>query len=228
MFGGGIPEGSATIFQGGTGTGKTLLGLQFLSEGARQGKRGVLFTLEETPEQLRAAARNVGLDLEAYERDGLISLEYFSPVELSPDRYLDYARRRMSDPRVSRVVLDSLSTLALGVTSERRFKELAYTLAKHARKHRITFAMTMETEQLLGTAQLSAHGVSFISDNLVQLRYVEVKGRLTRGISVLKARGIQHDTDVRAFIVASTGLEVRAQDFENLRDVLTGRPVEDS
>ena len=228
MFGGGIPEGSATIFQGGTGTGKTLLGLQLLIEGARQGKRGVYFTLEETLEQLRAAARNVGSDLEAYERDGLISIEYFSPVELSTDRYLDYARRWMGDPRVTRVVLDSLSTLALGVTSERRFKELAYTLAKHAREHRITFAMTLETEQLLGSAQLSAHGVSFIADNLIQLRYVEVKGRLTRGISILKARGVHHDTGVRAFVVSSNGLEVRAQDFENLRGVITGLPVADS
>lgn len=228
MFGGGIPEGSATMLQGGTGTGKTLLCLQFLIEGARQGKRGVFFTLEETPEQLRSAARGVGSDLEGYERDGLISIEYFSPVELSTDRYLDHARRQMDDSRVSRAVLDSLSTLALGVTSERRFKELAYTLAKHAREHRISLVMTLETEQLLGTARLSAHGVSFIADNLIQLRYVEVKNRLARGISVLKARGIHHDTDIRALVVSSNGLEVRSQDFENLRGVITGFPVEDS
>jgi hypothetical protein len=48
------------ICRGGTGTGKTLIGLHFLVEGARKGEPGILFTLEETPEQLRGIAHNFG------------------------------------------------------------------------------------------------------------------------------------------------------------------------
>ena len=40
MLGGGLPRASATVVQGGTGTGKTMLGLQFLLEGARQRRAG--------------------------------------------------------------------------------------------------------------------------------------------------------------------------------------------
>ena len=54
---GGLPRASATMVQGGTGTGKTLLGLHFLLEGARRGEPGILFTLEETPAQIRAIAK---------------------------------------------------------------------------------------------------------------------------------------------------------------------------
>src|SRR6267154_2793149 len=53
LFCGGIPRDGCTLIQGATGTGKTILSLQFLLAGARQGEKGVLFTLEETPNQLR-------------------------------------------------------------------------------------------------------------------------------------------------------------------------------
>ena len=51
--------------------------------------------------------------------------------------------------------------------------------------------MNMEIADLLGSAQLSGHGVSFAADNVIQLKYVEVDGHLERGISVLKARGVR-------------------------------------
>src|SRR5205823_10391414 len=50
MLGGGVPRTSSTVIQGATGTGKTLIGLQFLLEGARRGEPGIHFTLEETAE----------------------------------------------------------------------------------------------------------------------------------------------------------------------------------
>ena len=63
MLGGGLPRASATVVQGGTGTGKTMLGLQFLLEGARQGEPGIHFALEETANQLRRIAQGFGWDL---------------------------------------------------------------------------------------------------------------------------------------------------------------------
>lgn len=62
LFGGGIPRLSNTLVQGATGTGKTLLSLQFLLAGAKNRERGTLFTLEETADQVRSAAASVGWD----------------------------------------------------------------------------------------------------------------------------------------------------------------------
>src|ERR1700755_130331 len=92
MLGGGLPRASTTIIQGGTGAGKTLLGLHFLLEGARQGEAGIQFMLEETLEQLRGFAWGLGWDLASWEERGLLTLSYISPVELSTDRFLDRAR----------------------------------------------------------------------------------------------------------------------------------------
>jgi circadian clock protein KaiC len=224
MLGGGLPRASTTILQGGTGTGKTLLGLHFLLEGARRGEAGIHFMLEETPDQLRGFAASLGWDLASFEESGLLRLSYISPVELSTDRFLDRARREVEKAGARRAVLDSLTSLALGVPSERRFKELVYAVAKHFHQGGVTLNMNMEVPDLLGSAQLSGHGVSFAADNVIQLKFVEIEGRLERGLSVLKARGVRHATDVRRLNVEVGGVQVGAP-FEGLRGVLTGLPV---
>jgi circadian clock protein KaiC len=224
MLDGGLSRASTTVVQGGTGTGKTLLGLQFLLEGARRGEAGILFMLEETPDQIRSFAASLGWDLRLLEESGLLTLSYVSPVELSPDRFLDRARHEVERLAVRRAVLDSLTSMALGVPSERRFKELVYALAKDFHARGISLQMNMEVADLLGAGQLSGHGVSFAADNVIQLKYVEIEGHLQRGISVLKARGVKHATDVRKLTVGQGGVQV-GPSFQGLRGVLTGLPV---
>jgi len=224
MLGGGLPQASSTVIQGATGTGKTLLGLQFLLEGARRGEPGIHFTLEETAEQLRWVAQGFGWDLEDLEKRGLFSLSYVSPVELSTDAFLDRARQLVEKVGAKRAVLDSLTSMALGVPSERRFKELVYAMTKHFRAQRVTLNLNMDIADLLGSAQLSGYGISFAADNVIQLKYVELDAQLERGISVLKARGIRHATDVRKMHFTDKGIEVGGS-FRGMRGVLTGLPI---
>jgi circadian clock protein KaiC len=157
---GGLPRASATVVEGATGTGKTLLGLHFLMDGSRRGERGVLFTLEETPDQLRGIAQRYGWDLPSCEAQGSLILTHTSPVELSPDRFLAEAREVAGRAGARRAVLDSLTSLGLGVPSERRFRELVYAFVKHFRAMGITLVMPMEVTELLGSGQLGGHGVS--------------------------------------------------------------------
>jgi circadian clock protein KaiC len=220
---GGLPRASATMVEGGTGTGKTLVGLHFLLEGARRGEPGILFTLEETPAQIRAIANNFGWKLAPLEAQGRLLISYTSPVELFTDRFLDVARRQIETVGARYAVLDSLTSMSLGVPSQRRFRELVYALTKHFRAAGVTPLMTMEVAELLGTAQLTGHGVSSTADNLILLRYVEVDGRLERAVSVLKARGTGHITELRRFLIDGRGAHVGAR-FEDLRGVLTGIP----
>lgn len=224
MLCGGIPRGSATVVEGGTGTGKTLIGLQFLVEGARRGEPGILFALEETVPQLRAIAGGFGWDLAALEAAGLLTLVGTSPVELSTDRFLHEARQACARAKARRAVLDSLSALRLGVLSERRFKELVYAAVKYFRTDGQTAMLTLEVPELLGSSQLSGHGVSSVADNVVRLRYTEVDGELQRAIAVLKARGMKHDMSLRHFTIGASGPSV-GEAYHDLRGVLTGVAV---
>ena len=220
LLAGGIPRQSNTVVEGATGTGKTLLSLQYLIAGAENGERGALFTLEETPDQLRAVAAGLGWNLAPLEKKGLISICYASPVELSTDRYLQLARDHVEKNNIIRAVFDSLTSMSLGVPSERRFKELVYAVGKHMRECGVTLLATIEAERLIGSGELPGRGVSFIADNLIRLRYIEKAGRLERAISVLKARGVKHGTEIRGFTIGRGGLRV-SQAASRTRTVLT-------
>ncbi|TMA90015.1 MAG: recombinase RecA [Deltaproteobacteria bacterium] len=223
LLGGGLPQHSATVVEGSTGIGKTVLGLHFLVAGARAGEPGVLFTLEETPEQLRGIGRGFGWDLRELEQRQRLAILYTSPVELSTDHFLNDARRAVERLHARRVVFDSLTSAALGVSSEPRFRELIHAMTKHFRAAGATALMTSEVPEFLGATQLGAHGISPAADNLILMRYLEIEGRLERAISVLKARGIEHDTAVCRLVINRQGATV-AGGFEGLHGVLTGVP----
>jgi len=87
----------------------------------------------------------------------------------------------------------------------------------------VTLLMTMESPQLLGTEELSGHGISFIADNLLRLRYTDVDGRLERGISILKARGMEHQTQVRLLRIGHGGVTLTDAGLSGRRGVLTGK-----
>lgn len=223
LFGGGLPRASSTIVVGGSGTGKTILGLTFLVEGARRGEPSLLLGLEESASELVCTARGFGWDLEKLEREGTLRLLYSSPVELSTDRFLHQAREEMRAIGARRVFLDSLTSLALGTPSERRFRQLVYALTKHLRAQGITSLLSMEITELLGSGKISGYGLSFAADNIIFLRYLETMGRLSRALAIIKARGIEHSSELCSLTIDATGLHVGAP-LEDLQGVLTGLP----
>ncbi len=63
---------------GGAGSGKTLLGLQFLVAGAREyGEPGVLLTFEESTAKVSANVASLGFDLDGLQRDQLLVADAF-------------------------------------------------------------------------------------------------------------------------------------------------------
>jgi circadian clock protein KaiC len=223
LLGGGLPTRSTTFAQGATGAGKTLLGLHVLVAGARRGEPGILFTLEETLEQLRGIAGAFGWNLPELESQGHLTLRYAPPVELSTDRFLHDVREQVETLGVRRLVLDSLTSAALGAPSHRRFQELVYAAIKHLRVAGVTSLMTVEVPELLGSSNLGGYGISAAADNIVLMRYLEIEGRLDRAVAVLKARGVSIVAELRQLSIGREGLQVGAV-YSGFRGVLTGLP----
>jgi circadian clock protein KaiC len=83
--------------------------------------------------------------------------------------------------------------------------------------------MSMEVAELLGTGQISGHGVSFAADNIILIRYVESEGRLDRALAILKARGIEHGAELVQLTIDANGVRIGSP-LTNLHGVLTGMP----
>jgi circadian clock protein KaiC len=221
----GVLSATSTLVAGSAGTGKTLLCLHFLLEGIRKGEPGLLITFQETPSMLRAFARGFGWDLEQLEAEGLLHLLYSSPVEMGVDEHAHTIRRTIAETGARRVAMDSLKDIELATPDKVRYKDYIYSLVNDFRRQGITSLLTSEIAEMFGTFIVSEYGISFVADNVVLLRYVEMEGRVARAISVLKMRGSDHDKSVREFqITAQAGLEV-LQPFEKYDAVLTGAAV---
>lgn len=224
MLHGGLPVGTATMVAGGAGTGKTLLGLHFITAGIAKDEPGVIVTFQENPAQLRRIASGFGWDLKAFEKEKMLVHLYHSPVELQPDIHTGRVKRAVESIGARRILIDSLKDLEIATRDKVRYKDYVYALVNEFKRFHISILLTNEIPELFGPFQLSEWGVSFIADNVILQRYVETRGQMGRALSVLKVRGSQHSKDIREFFIADDGIHL-GQVMSAHSGVLTGMPV---
>jgi circadian clock protein KaiC len=154
--------------------------------------------------------------MEAMERDGLLKIIYIRPLDLSPDEALFAIRAAVQQIDAKRVVIDSLSgfELALAPTFRTDFRESLYRLVGALTGTGITVLMTMEIVQSSSDLRFSPYVISFLADNIILLRYVEIMGQLKKSLVVVKMRNSNHSNDVRLYEITAQGLIVR----ESLND----------
>jgi circadian clock protein KaiC len=224
MTGGGIPRGTTTLVLGATGSGKTSLGLHFLSQSSAQ-QPGLLFGFYEMPQRLRVKAADIGIKLDGLIEHGHLEILWHPPTEDILDalgnRLIEAVRRR----RVKRLVIDGLLGLEeIAADGPHRIGRFVTALANELRALNATTFYTAETRYLIGGAiEGPTIGLSTIAENLILLRYVELRSQLRRLISVVKMRDSDFDSSLREFRITAGGLEL-AQTFDSAEAILSGFP----
>jgi circadian clock protein KaiC len=224
MLGGGIPRGTATLVLGASGSGKTSLGLHFLSRSSAQ-EPGLLFGFYEMPVRLRHKAAGLGIKLDGLIEQGHLEFLWHPPTEDILDalgnRLLEAVRRH----RVKRLVIDGLLGFQeIAADRPHRIGRFLTALANELRVLNVTTIYTAETRNLIGgVIEGPTIGLSTIAENLMLLRYVEIRSQLRRLISVVKVRDSDFDSSLREFRITATGIEF-AQTFDSAEAILSGFP----
>jgi len=206
LLGGGLPDGNCLLVQGAPGTGKTLLGMQFLYEGAtRFDAPGLLVTFEEAPCRLYRDARALGWDFERLEREGRFQIVFTSPSvflkDLEADRYGQIAREH----RIQRVVVDNLSVLeSFPQAEDARIRSLRIVNA--LRRDDLTVMLLREA--VTRSAPFPVMPDEYLADTIIQLEYRLVGDQRTRLLEVLKNRGSAHSASHHRFVIAPGGLQI--------------------
>lgn len=204
MLGGGIYEGSITLTVGISGTGKTVAGVQWLMEGVKQNKRGLIVTLDEHPAQIIRNAKSLGFNFEEAVESGKIQIHYDSPTEVELDVHFHEIMDIIEKNKIDFVVIDSLAAYEAADPVEAR--DFIYALATEFKDRLITAIFNYETPELLGVSQISEELKASTSvDNIILLTYVEVSTALRRAITVPKARGSRTTHITREFIIGEGG-----------------------
>jgi circadian clock protein KaiC len=225
MMGGGIPIGDSLLVAGPTGVGKTLVSSQFIAEGLAHGEPGVIALFEEHPDDYIQRAHELGMDLRAAIERGALKLVYLRPLDLSVDETLQEIREAVDEIGAKRFVMDSLSGFELALAPDFRedFREALYRMVGALTGIGVTTLLTVEVTEVFNELSFSPHAVSFLTENILLLRYVEMRGELKKVLAVVKMRRSAHAHDLRAFDITPTGIVVSEalRDFQN---ILSGAP----
>jgi circadian clock protein KaiC len=208
LLGGGLLPSTATLIRGAPGTGKTLVALSFLVEGARRGEPGLLVSWEESPAQVMRSAQAFGWNPEELRQDKLLDMVHVSPAQVTIERHAVELMERAQEVGARRIVLDSLSALAAAAPNVAAYEHYVWTLTEYFKRRGLTIIMTVEAARAAQDPQIRMPGFSSIADTIIALRYVAREGELKRAVAVLKMRGSGHDTSLHELLIDAPHLAV--------------------
>lgn len=226
MLGGGIPEGDSVLLSGPSGTGKSILATEFIHEGLRRGEPGIVAIFEEPPQEYADRADRMGMDVKSSLETGNLTLFYLRPLDLSVDEMVRGILDTVKKTGAKRVVIDSLAgfELALAPAFRTDFRESLYRMITALTRTGVTVLSTVELEESYNVLNFSAYSISFLCDDMIRLRYVEIGGELRKALVVIKMRGGDHSKEIREYQITSSGF-VLGKCFRGYTGLFTGAPT---
>ena len=226
MMGGGIVEGDSLLVAGPSGTGKTALATQFIAEGLRHGEPGIMAIFEERPPGYTDRADNFGLGLKTSQAEGKLELLYLRPLDLSVDETMQEILNAIQRVGAKRLVIDSLVgfEMALAPGFRADFRESLYRMIGALTGAGVTILSTVEVEDSFTSLSFSHYTISFLTDDIIRMRYVEIDGQLRKVIVVIKMRGGNHSKDIREYVITDKGVVVIHPRQTNYARLTTGLP----
>jgi circadian clock protein KaiC len=210
LLNGGYFVGSTTLVSGISGAGKTVMALQFLTEGARRNEPGLMVTLDEPQDRMIRNAAAIGIDLMREIERGMIDVWYQSPQEMEVDRHFAELEQRVERQRPRRVVIDSIAGYGAMIGPTVHMKDFLHAVVRLLRSQQITAVFNQENPEMLGMSTMTGRmDLSSLIDNILLMNWVELGDTFRLGLTIAKARGMPTSrTTYECEIVDGRGLRV--------------------
>jgi circadian clock protein KaiC len=113
--------------------------------------------------------------------------------------------------------------MALAPAFRADFRESLYRMIVSLTAIGITILSTLEMVESFTELPFSSYSISFLTDDIIRLRYVEIGGQLRKIMMVVKMRGGVHSKDIREYEITSEGVVIgeRLTGYDHL---ITGLP----
>jgi circadian clock protein KaiC len=210
---GGLPYGRTTLVSGGPGSGKTLLGLDFIIKGATvYDEPGIFMTFEETEDELYKNVASLNMDLAALVAQKKVVLESvfldrrdIQESDFNLEGILVRLERAINLIGAKRVVIDSIESLFAGISDMGILRVEIKRLFRWLKEREVTTIVTGEPKM----DSFSRHGLEdYISDCIILLDNRVREQIAIRRVRVVKYRGSDHGTNEYPFVIDSDGLSV--------------------
>ncbi len=219
LSGKGYFRGSTVLVSGTAGTGKTSMAAQFVEAACKRGERVLFFTFEESPSQLIRNMRSIGINLEPWEKRGLLQFQATRPTHYGLETHLTTSIKMINKLKPSVVILDPINAFVLG-DNQTEVKTMLLRLVDFLKMRGITAFFTSLTSAG-DTMENTDVYISSLIDTWLLLRDIEIGGERDRGLYVLKSRGMEHSNQIREFRLTNRGIDL-LDVYVGAEGVLTG------
>lgn len=211
---GGLPKERPTLVCGGPGSGKTLLGIEFIVNGVEKfNEAGVILAFEEKGEELATNVASLGFDLERLQLEKKIKIDYVHVDKTEIEETGEYdlsglfvrLDHAINSIKAKRVLLDTIENLFSGLTNEGIIRSEIRRLFQWLKDRGVTTVITGER----GTKTLTRQGLEeYVSDCVILLDHRVQNQVSTRLLRVVKYRGTVHGTNEYPFLIDREGISV--------------------
>lgn len=211
---GGLPKGRTTLVAGSAGSGKTLLGMEFLVRGATKFKEnGVFMAFEETGHELieNVSSLGFGLDELVDQKKIMIDHVHVDPKEIEETGEYDleglFIRLGYAVDSIGakRVVLDTIESLFSGFSNPLILRAELRRLFSWLKDRKLTAIITGER----GDGTITRQGLEeYVSDCVIVLDHRVREETSTRRLRIVKYRGSMHGTNEYPFLIDESGFSV--------------------
>jgi len=205
LEGGGYFRGSSVLISGTAGTGKSSISAMFADASCRRRERTLYFALEESATQVVRNMGSIGLDLARWQDRNLLQILASRPTVYGLEMHLLKMQQAIEHFEPRAIVVDPISSLVAAGRSH-EVKSMMVRLFDYLKMKQITTVVT-SLATALGNEDTTV-GISSLIDSWLQVRDAETSGERTRGLHVVKSRGMGHSNQVREFIITSKGIVV--------------------
>lgn len=219
---GGLERGTITMFSGPGGVGKTTLGMQFMKEAAERGERSVVYLFEEGEETLLHRSEAINHPIHAMKERGTLSIVQLEPLQFAPDEFANLVRKEVEEKNARIVMIDGVAGYTTSVQSGDLVLHL-HALCRYLKNMGVTVVLVDEVEGITGDFKVTDVGISYLADNLIFLRYLELNGEMRKAIGVLKKRLSGFERTLREIEITGEGIKV-GKPLTGLRGILRGVP----
>jgi circadian clock protein KaiC len=206
LDGKGYFRGSAILASGTAGTGKSSFAGYFIDAACRRGEKCLYFVLEETQDQIIRNMSSIGLNLEQWVKKGLLKFHITRPASHGLETHLVMMEDDIKKFEPKIVVIDPITDFT-AVGGGREVKSMLTRLNDLMKSRGITI---FYTDLIRGDLNPEAPEmyISSLIDTWIMLRNFEYNGERSRGITILKSRGMPHSNQIKEFTLAHNGIEL--------------------
>jgi len=208
MLGGGLFKGSSNLIAGSTGTGKTVLGLNFIIEGAKKEEPGIIINFDETPEELFLHASNFGWDLKGMYKQGSLKIIHTLPSALDPNKHMVQIQKAIREIKAKRMFLDAVEGFDYVLADPIERKQHIAALSRMFRNEGVTSLLTCLTTESKERSKICDIQITSVADTVILLQQSLISSGLQKSLSIIKMRGSDHEKGPARYEINSNGFVI--------------------